>query len=100
LSRWIYSTNHKDIGTLYFILGLWAGLIGTSFRLIIRLNLRVPGCQLLSPNTYNVVVTSHALIIIFFMVMPTIIGGFGNWLIPLILGVPDIIYPRLNNLRF
>jgi heme/copper-type cytochrome/quinol oxidase subunit 1 len=100
MKRWLYSTNHKDIGTLYFVIGLYSGLIGLGFSILIRINLRHPGSPLLSPHVYNVAVTAHALLIIFFIVMPTLIGGFGNWLIPLILGSTDIIYPRLNNLRF
>lgn len=98
--RWLERTNHKDIGTLYFILAFWAGLRGTSFRVIIRTELARPSSWLHNHNLYNVIVTSHALIIIFFIVIPVIIGGFGNWLVPLILSVPDMQFPRLNNIRF
>jgi cytochrome c oxidase subunit 1 len=101
LKRYLFSTNHKDIGSMYLMFALAGGLVGGLMSIGMRMELQEPGMQYFSdPHMFNVFTTAHGLIMVFFMIMPSLFGGFGNWIVPLMIGAPDMAFPRLNNISF
>ena len=97
--RWIFTTNHKDIGTLYLLFALVMLFVGGAMAMVIRLELFQPGLQFVNPDFFNQMTTLHALIMVFGMIMPAFVG-FANWMIPMMIGAPDMALPRLNNWSF
>ena len=116
-TRWFMSTNHKDIGILYLVVSALVGFVSVSFTIYMRLELMEPGVQFMcmegmrltaagigecTPNghLWNVLITGHGILMMFFVVIPALFGGFGNYFMPLQIGAPDMAFPRMNNLSF